>query len=106
MVLYHGMKDTLVPIDRAGRIVLPKSVREDLAIKPGDVFKVSVSGAAVMLTPGKSKAGFVRSGRALVFSAEGAEAISQETVQEALEAGRDERHVRVVSGMPGRKRTR
>jgi AbrB family looped-hinge helix DNA binding protein len=100
------MKKMLTPIDKAGRIVLPKSVREDLAIKPGDVFKVSVSGATVTLTPGKPKAGFIRSGRALVFSAEGAESISPETVQEALEAGRDERHARVTTGLPGRKPAR
>jgi AbrB family looped-hinge helix DNA binding protein len=106
MVLYNGMKDTLVPIDGAGRIVLPKSVREDLAIKPGDVFKVSVSGATVTLTPGNATAGFVRSGKALVFSAGGAGSLSQETIQEALEAGREERHVRVASGLPARKRTR
>jgi AbrB family looped-hinge helix DNA binding protein len=106
MVILNGMKDTLVPIDRAGRIVLPKSVREDLAIKPGDVFKVSVNGVAVTLTPGRATAGFIRSGKALVFSASGAGSLSQETVQEALETGREERHVRVVTGMPGRKRTR
>jgi AbrB family looped-hinge helix DNA binding protein len=106
MVLLNGMKDTLVPIDRAGRIVLPKNVREDLAIKPGDVFKVSVKGAAVMLTPGKTAGGFVRSGKALVFSATGAEPLSQETVQEALETGRQERDVRVTNGLPGRKPVR
>jgi AbrB family looped-hinge helix DNA binding protein len=106
MVVLNGMKDTLVPIDRAGRIVLPKSVREDLAIKPGDVFKVSINGTAVTLTPGKATAGFVRSGKALVFSASGAGSLSHETVQEALEAGREERHAHVVTGMPGRKRTR
>ena len=67
----NGIKwyeDTLVPIDQAGRIVLPKNVRQELAIKPGDVFKVAIAGAAVTLTPSREKAGLVRKGKALVFS--------------------------------------
>jgi DNA-binding transcriptional regulator/RsmH inhibitor MraZ len=33
MVFSKSMKDTLVPIDQAGRLVLPKHVRQELAIK-------------------------------------------------------------------------
>ena len=65
------MKELLVSIDPAGRIVLPKKVREDLAIKAGDVFRVSVQGAAVTLTPEKETAGFIRKGKALVFATPG-----------------------------------
>ena len=40
MVLLNGMKETLVPIDQAGRIVLPKDVRDEL--KEGDQVLVKV----------------------------------------------------------------
>ena len=93
------MKHDMVPIDQAGRIVLPKGVRQELAIKPGDNFKVSIEGLAVMLTPNKESTGFVRKGKALVFSTAGDETLNQETVQEILEAGRAERDGRIVEAL-------
>ena len=85
------MKHDLVPIDQTGRIVLPKEVRQELAIKPGDTFKISIEGVVVMLRPNKETSGFVRKGKALVFSTVGDETLSDETVQEILESGRSER---------------
>jgi AbrB family looped-hinge helix DNA binding protein len=85
-VFLRSMKDTLAPIDQAGRIVLPKHVRQELSIKPGDTFKVSIEGLAVTLTPNKASAGFVRKGKALVFSTPGEERISEETAREILES--------------------
>jgi len=90
MVLFYGMNYDIVSIDQAGRIVLPKNVRQELAIKPGDTFKVSIEGAAVTLTPNKERTGFVRKGKALVFSTAGNEMLSEETVQDILESGRTE----------------
>src|SRR5580658_5035342 len=99
MVLFYGMKHDIVPIDQAGRIVLPKNVRQELAIKPGDTFKVSVEGVAVTLTPNRERTGFVRKGKALVFSTAGNETLSEEVVQEILESGRAERDIRSVEGL-------
>src|SRR5271157_2030879 len=104
MVLYCGMKHDVVPIDQAGRIVLPKSVRQELAIKPGDTFKVSIEGVAVTLTPNKERTGFVRKGKALVFSTAGNETLSEETVHEILESGRAKHDSRSVEGLVSRKR--
>jgi AbrB family looped-hinge helix DNA binding protein len=104
MVSLNGMKDTLVPIDQAGRIVLPKRVRQELAIKPGDTFKVSVQGVAVTLTPNKESTGFVRKGKALVFSTAGEATLSEETVNEILESGRGERDARNVEGLTRQNR--
>jgi AbrB family looped-hinge helix DNA binding protein len=104
MVLYYGMKQDIVPIDQAGRIVLPKNVRQELAIKPGDTFKVSIDGMAVTLTPNKESTGFVRKGKALVFSTAGNEILSEETVQKILESGRAERDSRSIEGLVSRKR--
>jgi AbrB family looped-hinge helix DNA binding protein len=98
------MKHDVVPIDHAGRIVVPKSVRQELAIKAGDTFKISIQGVAVTLTPNKKSAGFVRKGKALVFSTADAETLSEETVQEVLESGRAERDSRIIEGFSGQKR--
>ena len=106
MVLYYGMKHNVVPIDQAGRIVLPKSVRQELAIKPGDTFKVSIDGVAVTLTPNKERTGFVRKAKALVFSTAGDETLSEETAREVLEAARVERDGGIVEGLEGRNRRR
>jgi AbrB family looped-hinge helix DNA binding protein len=106
VVLSHGMRETLIPIDQAGRIVLPKHVRQELAIKPGDTFRVSIEGAAVTLTPNKEITGFVRKGKALVFSTAGDETLSAETAQEILESGRAERDSRNVESLSNRNRRR
>lgn len=82
------MKDMLVPIDRAGRTVLPRAARQELAIKPGDTFKVSIHGTAVTLTPNKEATGFVRRGKALLFCVGGHEPLRQETVNELLDLSR------------------
>jgi AbrB family looped-hinge helix DNA binding protein len=98
------MKHNVVPIDQAGRIVLPKSVRQELAIKPGDTFKVSIDGVAVTLTPNKERTGFVRKAKALVFSTAGNETLSEETVHEILESGRAEHDSRSVEVLVSRTR--
>jgi AbrB family looped-hinge helix DNA binding protein len=90
------MKDVLVPMDQAGRIVLPKDIRQELAIKPGDVLRVSIRGLGVTLTPNKEVTGLVRKGKALVFSTAGAAVLSVETVEELLERERSEQHGRVA----------
>ena len=104
MVSIYGMKDVLIPIDQAGRIVLPKNVRQELAIKPGDVFKVSIHGASVTLTPSKESAGFLRKGKALVFSTSSGDTLSQEAVHAVLEEGRAEKSARIKGELTGRKR--
>ena len=93
------MKESGVPIDQAGRIVLPKDVRQELAIKPGDTFKVSIHGSSVTLTPNQDTVGFVRKGQALVFSTAGEDTLSQETVSRIVEESRDERHEQSSAGL-------
>ena len=86
-------------MDQAGRIVLPKDVRQELALKPGDVLWVSVRGLAVTLTPNKEITGLVRKGKALVFSTAGEEVLSAERVEELLEGERDEHRIRVAGSL-------
>jgi AbrB family looped-hinge helix DNA binding protein len=98
------MKDILVTMDQAGRIVLPENVREALGVKSGDLLKVSVDGKSLTLTPGNQKAGLVRKGKALVFSTRDTGLLSLETVNVALEEGREELAFRNAGGIIRRKR--
>ena len=90
-------------MDQAGRVVLPKAVRQELAIKAGDVLKVSVHGLAVTLTPNQEITGFVRKGKALVFSTAGEAVLSAGTVAELLELERGAHHSRVAGSLAGSK---
>jgi AbrB family looped-hinge helix DNA binding protein len=38
-----------------GQLVIPKAVRERLQLRPGDVFRVSVSGRQIVLDTGPAK---------------------------------------------------
>lgn len=40
-----------VTLDQAGRIVLPKKLRDELQLSPGDILDLSVQGDAVTLRP-------------------------------------------------------
>jgi AbrB family looped-hinge helix DNA binding protein len=87
------MKDILVPIDKAGRVVLPKNVREELAIEPGDMLKVTIRGNEVMLQPKKDTSGFVRRGKALIFSSGRDDLLKPEMVEGILAEEREGRGV-------------
>jgi AbrB family looped-hinge helix DNA binding protein len=40
-----------VTLDRAGRVVLPKTLRDELRLSPGDTFDVTAEGDEVTLRP-------------------------------------------------------
>jgi len=43
--------NTKVTLDQAGRVVLPKSLRDELNLSPGDTLDVTVQGDEVTLRP-------------------------------------------------------
>jgi hypothetical protein len=66
-------------------------VRQELAIKPGDTLKVSIHGSSVTLTPNREVAGFVRKGKALIFTTGSHEILTSEDVANILDESRAER---------------
>ena len=103
-VILTGMKDVLIPIDKAGRVVLPKNVRDELAIKSGDLLKISIRGNEITLRPSRDASGFIKRGHALVFSSGGADLLDKETV-EAIRGDEREGHLSSLSkGLPAQKR--
>ncbi len=95
-----------VPMDQAGRIVLPKAVRQELGLASGDTLNLSVHGGSVTLTPHRETVGFVRKGYALVFSSAGEDQLGQENVNGLLGEIQAERHERSLAGVHGPKRRR
>lgn len=73
----------LVPIDKAGRIVVPKALRDAVGMVPG-VVEMSVDGAGIRLEP-VSGAGLLERGRRLVIPPSGAE-ITDDHVQALRDA--------------------
>lgn len=83
------MKEVLVSIDKAGRIVLPKSILKELAIHSGDLLKVSVQGKSVRLQPNDETVGLVRRGQSLIFSSGGESILEKEVVDAVLHEDRE-----------------
>jgi hypothetical protein len=65
---------------------------------------VKIQGFAVTLTPNKETTGFVRKGKALVFSTIGNETLTPETVAETARGEHEERHRRNSGVGLGRSR--
>ena len=42
---------TMVTIDKAGRVVIPKAVRDDLQLEPGDRLELETTGGHLTLRP-------------------------------------------------------
>jgi AbrB family looped-hinge helix DNA binding protein len=75
------VKDLLVPIDKAGRVVLPKNLLDELTIHPGDLLAVSIEGNQLTLRPSREASGFIRRGRALIFSSPGPDLLDSDVVE-------------------------
>jgi AbrB family looped-hinge helix DNA binding protein len=103
MAFSSGMKEVLVPIDKAGRVVLPKDLREELDINAGDLLRVSVHGDEVTLRPTKETSGFVRRERALIFTSGRTELLDNETVDTLLTGERERIKLGIAKGFPSPK---
>src|SRR5437764_910720 len=48
----HGSRmNTIVTLDKAGRVLIPKSLRDDLNLEPGDTLELDSEGEQVTLRP-------------------------------------------------------
>jgi AbrB family looped-hinge helix DNA binding protein len=95
------MNAELTQIDKAGRLVLPKQVRDHLNLVPGDKLRVSVEGTAIRLEPESTGGDFVKKGSVLVFTREFAEPITSRKVAEMLASDRETRFTQ--GGKPRKK---
>ena len=83
----HGIKTT---IDRAGRLVLPKPIRDEAGILPGMELEIRVTRGRVEIAPAPRAVRIVSRGGLRVAVAGGADpALGQEQVGQTLRAIRN-----------------
>jgi AbrB family looped-hinge helix DNA binding protein len=89
---------TLIPIDKAGRLVLPKEIRARLDIGAGDILEAEWGGDEIRLrVRHETPATTMRQGKRTVWNAPGSK-LSPDEWDEALQRGRKERDKRASSG--------
>ena len=91
-----------IPIDKAGRVVLPKAVREHLHLMAGDLLELELGGQQVSLRPRRSAAArIIREGKRAVWDAPG-ESATLEEIERSLARGRSERDQLTVPDLGGK----
>lgn len=78
-----------VTIDQAGRVVLPKKLRDELHLTPGDTLDLSVQGDAVTLRPHRHASPMHKKEGIWVFTS--GKPLNQEDADEALRKTRADR---------------
>jgi|SRR5580704_5561992 AbrB family looped-hinge helix DNA binding protein len=53
LIWYNGIMLTTLTVDKAGRVVLPKPVREELQLAPGDSLELESSEDRIVLRPAR-----------------------------------------------------
>ena len=85
---YYGMQAT---IDNAGRMVIPKAVREAAGLRPGDPLEVRYREGRIEIEPVVEQVRLVREGQFLVATAAGATTLTNKDVSQVLSEIRGER---------------
>ena len=81
-----------VTLDRAGRVVLPKSVRDEMHLSPGDTLDLTVKGDEVTLRPRRGATPLRRERGVWVFHT--GEVLTADETEETLRTIRARRHRR------------
>ncbi len=89
--ILNPMKTETIQIDKAGRVVLPKPLRDHFNLLPGDKLRLSVEGKSIKLEPTDVAGTLVRKGRVLVFRGDFSEPLTTARVDELLHETREER---------------
>jgi AbrB family looped-hinge helix DNA binding protein len=81
---------TTITIDRAGRVVIPKEIRDAAGIEPGMPLVVSCREGRIEIEPRRRPVRIVKRGRLQVAISveEGGEPLTREAVRRAQERGR------------------
>ncbi len=78
-----------VTLDKAGRVIIPKALRDELRLAPGDSLTLESDGDQVTLRPVRSQSPLRKKGGIWVFH--GGRQISAAETDRALESVRQER---------------
>ena len=83
------MKAT-VTLDKAGRVIIPKSLRDEMLLEAGDTLELESEGDRMTLRPVRSGSALRKEHGVWVFR-RGGKPISAETTTQALETARNDR---------------
>ena len=93
--ILNGIMDATVEIDKAGRIVVPKKMREALHLSPGTRLKVQQTGDVLVLEPDYPDAELVmRDGMWVMRGGQPSSVDIPELIRQTYE----ERHKRIMEG--------
>lgn len=81
--------DTTVKLDGAGRVVIPKALRDELGLAPGDSLSLETEGERVTLRPVRTRSALRREQGIWVFR--GGRKVTADETNRALDALRRER---------------
>jgi AbrB family looped-hinge helix DNA binding protein len=81
--------NTTLTMDKAGRVVLPKKVRDELQLSAGESLDLESSGDQIVLRPSRGTAGMREKDGIWVFRT--GQPISNRSVNETIRRVRDER---------------
>jgi AbrB family looped-hinge helix DNA binding protein len=92
----NGMKTT---IDRAGRVVIPKSLRQRAGLEPGMELEINLRDGQIEIAPPPPQGRLVREDGLLVWeSAPGTPPITTEDINEAIRQVREDREDEIIRG--------
>ena len=97
MVWYNTNMTTTITIDRAGRIVLPKPIREELQLQAGDSLEVNASGEEITLRPLRGDSPLKKKRGVWIFQT--GEPLTDATVQKTTREIHRERDERMLGKM-------
>jgi AbrB family looped-hinge helix DNA binding protein len=80
-----------IPLDKAGRVVLPKDVRDKLRLEAGDELLVEETGEHIVLRPVRAQATLKKERGVWVYQSGQSAKPSTRSLQERIDAVREER---------------
>jgi AbrB family looped-hinge helix DNA binding protein len=84
-----SMKSDTIQIDKAGRVVLPKPLRQRFNLFPGDRLRLSADDTGIKLEPADPGGKLIRKGSVLVFTGEFPEPVTTDTIQRMIREDRE-----------------
>ncbi len=94
MEWYNAIMDSILHMDRAGRIVLPKPVRDELQLSPGDSLEMEVGQDQIVLRPARARGRMFKEKGVWVFDS--GQPLSEQTVRKTIRKVRVERERKIL----------
>ena len=98
--IIDGIMNATITLDKAGRIVLPKAVREEFQLGPGDSLELEASDEAIVLRPARGNGTMKKKHGVWVFHAGTDQPLTVDTVNKTVNKIRRERDRKALGQYP------